>query len=376
MIGDWFSYVAVSVVVLGSDTALVGVALVLVAHTIPRVVAAPFAGVLADRIDLRTILIWMSLLRGCFAMAMLASLTLGSIAALQLLLVGRMAFGSFVDAATMAAIPRLVERIELPLANTIRGVLWSVVFALAVAVGGLATATLGPELALLIDALTFLVSAFIFRGLASLPAARTVKSTAAGNWQAFMQTHPNALRIALSKLPVAIANGAAWVALHAVTESWTHAAFGVGILHACRAIGTGLGPVLWRRSPGLDGHRGVVFSITATFIGTALFVTNTAPIALAIAAVVWGLGVGANWVATTTRIQMAVPEAILGRIGAIDIAAQTVGQCFGGVVCAVLASRLGVANAACVSLALAVASLCAIEGLQHARRRLCARTYG
>ncbi len=371
MIGDWFSYVAVSVVVLATDSALIGVAMVLVAHTLPRVIAAPFAGAFADRMDTRTILISMSSLRGAFATAMLAALWAHAVWAMQLLLVGRMALGAFVDAATVAAMPTIVDRSELPLANTIRGVLWSVVFTLAVAAGGLATAAVGANFALLIDALTFFAAALLFRGVRALQALPVANATVAGDWREFMRRHPQALRITLSKLPVAIANGGAWVALHALTENWAHAAFGIGVLHACRAIGTSLGPLLWRRASMLDRHRGVSCSILAALLGTMVFVVSTAPLTLAFASILWGLGVGANWVCTTTRIQLAVPTSILGRISAIDIIAQTVGQCVGGLVCALLASSFPLEIAATASIGLALVSIATIEGLQM-RRPQCA----
>ncbi len=372
MVGDWFSYVAVSVVVLGSDAGLLGVALILVAHTLPRVVAAPFAGSLADRIHPRTILISMSVVRGLVVVAMLACYNVDAIAAMQILLFGRMAIGAFVDAAATVAMPRILRHSELPIANRMRGVLWSVVFAVSVATGGVVTEAFGPSLALSIDALTFFGAAFVFRGVRTQRDGFDAIPNTAKNWRDFLWQHPEALRVALAKLPVAIANGTAWIALHAITESWQHAAFGVGVLHACRAIGTAIGPMLWHHLPNSAGYRGIAYSIAATFVGTSLFVLASAPLALAATSLLWGIGVGSNWVAAATRLQIIVPPSLLGRVTAIDVIAQTAGQCVGGLVCASLANALGITGAASVSLAIAAASVVAIELLHHNRTASCA----
>ncbi|MGB1013557.1 MAG: MFS transporter, partial [Nannocystaceae bacterium] len=76
LFGDWFSYVAVGVLALGSDASggeLLAVAVVLVAHSLPLAVLAPLAGRFADRYDRRAIMVGASLLRGLAVLGMITA---------------------------------------------------------------------------------------------------------------------------------------------------------------------------------------------------------------------------------------------------------------------------------------------------------------
>lgn len=372
MLGDWFTYVAVSVVVLEAGSGLLGVALVLIAHTLPRTLAAPFAGWLIDRVELRPrrvgVLVVASLVRGVCVLVMLVSVQLGAVWMLQLALVARMASGAFVDAASSAVLPALVHPEELGLANTIRGTYWSVVFALAVVLGGAATASLGVEFALAVDALSFFMAAAIFGGMERAPRGPATEAEAFDSRRIRLRQRPDVLHAALSKVPVAIANGAGWIALHAISESWRHVALGVGLLHGVRAVGTGVGPLAWHGHRHLGAsRRGVDASIAVALFGVALFALSESPWGWLLASLLWGVGVGANWVASCTRVQELTPDAWLGRVSALDIGAQTVAQCLGGLIAALLAPTLGLVGAVTACLALGVvlwtASSCATGAL-------------
>jgi MFS family permease len=164
MLGDWLTYVAVGVLAVdgGGPLAVLGV---LLAHTLPRVLLAPWAGRLADRHDRRTVLCLGSAARGVAVLGMAIAAASEAPGAMAVLLVLRMALGGIVDAASGAAVPRLVPLGELPRVHALFGATWSVVFAAGVAAGGLLTAGLGPVAALAIDAGTFFAAAVIFAGL-------------------------------------------------------------------------------------------------------------------------------------------------------------------------------------------------------------------
>jgi hypothetical protein len=68
---------------------------------------------------------------------------------------------------------------------------------------------------------------------------------------------------------------------------------------------------------------------------------------------VWGIGVGANWMTAATVLQTTAPDGVLGRAVAVDVAAQALAQCLGGVLVVAIASiaGLGIAAAGGVGLA-------------------------
>ena len=381
MFGDWFTYVAVGTLALSEGAGLLAVAVVLVAHTLPKAALAPLAGRLADRHDRRAIVVVVSLLRAVVVLAMLAAAYAGAIAAVQALLFMRMALGAFVDPAAGAALPQLVRKDQLPAANALLGATYSTIFALGVAVGGVVTAWIGPIGALAIDAASFVIAAGILAGLprlrpgdlhvddprAAAPhgATRTVEAadaTAARRhdaadttvdrgaladaWRLAWRDRP-ILQAALAKLPVALAAGGGWVVLHARADALADAALALGAFHAARALGTGLGPLLWARVPALRGSvAGLHAGVAAAFAGVAAFTLAGAPTSLLLASTLWGLGVGANWVTATARAQTLTPNHLLGRVGAIDLIGHTLGQCVGGLVGALVADRAHTADAA------------------------------
>ncbi|MCB9753318.1 MAG: MFS transporter [Myxococcales bacterium] len=354
MFGDWFTYVAVGTLALAEGTGLIAVAIVLLAHTIPRAVIAPWAGRLADRVDRRAIMVVASLLRALAVVGMIVGARQGSLWLVQALLVLRMAFGALIEPAASAAIPQLVGREQLERANTILSVTWSVIFAAGVAVGGVATAALGPVVALAIDAATFVIAAGILATLPRLEPVIEDLSEVAGDTpgggglavalRVAWRERP-ILQAALAKLPVAIASGGAWILLHGVAEDPQvlpgAVAVALGWLHGARAVGTGVGPIVWTWF-GLSGtSRGVHGSVLLTLAATALLIAATnSPVALA-AALLLGAGGGANWVTASTLMQRLTPNHLLGRVASVDLLSHTLGQCLGGVVGALIADHMG-----------------------------------
>lgn len=372
LLGDWFTYVAVGTLAV-ADGSLWAVALVLLAHTLPRALFAPLAGRLADRVDRRTIIVGFSVLRAAIVGGMIAAVEMEAMAAVQALLFVRMALGAFVEPALGAALPQLVPAAGLATANAFIGAMWSVMFSIGVGLGGLATAYVGTTGALAIDAGTFLIAAGIFASLPRLPPGpRTAgdRGRLIDAWR-LAWGDPPILQAVLAKVPLAFASGAAWIWLHALAgqQRLGEAALALGTLHALRGIGTGLGPVLWTRIPRWRGsppgmHAGTWIGLVAI----AVFVVAPSLEVTLVAAVLWGVGVGTNWVTASTRTQMLTPNHALGRIGGISLMITTAMQCLGGVLGASVASRWVDASSGWLGVAGGVCLWLVIEAVARARR--------
>lgn len=382
LFGDWFTYVAVGTLSLSESSGLTGIAVVLVAYTLPRAVLAPLAGVVADRLDRRAILVGASLLRALVVLGMLVAAD--APLALAALLFVRTALSAFTDPAAGAALPQLVPVARLGAANALLAATWSAIFALGVAVGGIVTAAVGPRGALAIDAATFVLAAALFATLPRLrpgersgetaPEADRERESAprfSAAWRLAWRERA-LLHAALAKLPVAFANGGAWVLLHALAGHLRAGdlALALGTLHAARAAGTGVGPILWARIARLRGTAlGIEVATALTLVAVVGFTGVTAPAPLLLASVLWGLGVGATWVTSTTRIQTLAPNPFLGRLAAVDLMGHTVGQCLGGLVAALLADAwLAPNHAGWLVVAAAAALWCALALLVRVAR--------
>ncbi|MBS1119203.1 MAG: putative transporter [Deltaproteobacteria bacterium] len=346
--GDWLTYVGISVLAIGQRHDELALAVVLIAHTLPRVACAPLAGALADRVDRRTMLVAASAARGIAALAMVAAAISGSAWAVQVLHLARMALGAFTDAAARAALPRLVPSSRLARANALLGASWSATFVLGIVAGGIVTATWGVAAAFAADAVTFLIAAAAFARLPPIPAERTQRPRRRPGLSAPVR------RAALAKVPISIATGAAWILLNLASGRQAEpatAAFAIGAIHVARATGNGIAAVAWPRR-WRASWQGIHVATAVGLVGVAAF---SASGALAWA-VVWGIGVGANWMAATTVLQATSPDAVLGQAVAHDVVAQAIAQCAGGVI-AVMVAGLAGSSAVISAAGVAVASL-------------------
>ena len=74
-----------------------------------------------------------------------------------------------------------------------------------------------------------------------------------------------------------------------------------------------------------------------TFVSIAGLSMAESPAALVLWSFVWGAGIGANWVAATSRLQRLAPDRLMGRLASIDFLLLTAGE----TVIALLAAYLG-----------------------------------
>jgi MFS family permease len=147
--------------VAGSASAVGGV---LVARLVPTL-ASPLFGVLADRLDRRAVLVASDLAR--------ALLVLGMVFARDLILIYALAFliglaRALFNPTVRAAFPSVVGEGDLTRANALIGATFSASITVGPALGGLLVAAVGVEMAFVLDALTYGVSA-AFLSRISLP---------------------------------------------------------------------------------------------------------------------------------------------------------------------------------------------------------------
>ncbi|WP_437722396.1 MFS transporter [Sorangium sp. So ce861] len=362
LLGDWMSFVAVSLLALGGEGGgVVALALVMVGHHLPNALFAPVAGALADRLDRRWLLVATSVVQGALTVAMLGAAVLGSVLAVQVLVFARASVGALRLPAQSAVLRHVVAEDELLEANAIVSATWSVMFAVGMAAGGL-IASLGPAAALALDAASFGLSALFLWGLppmvaegrpaegGALGALASVRRDIALAWK-HAWDRPALLDAVLAKTPVHLANGGALLLLNLVAAQRAFAgtaALTLGVLQCVRGAGTGVGPLvgvaLVRR--GLRGELAATGAVWMTFAAIAVFSVTGHAAALIAVALVWGLGSGANWVLSSAEIQRLSPDRFVGRLSAIDNLMLTAGLCATSLGGAVLVERVGVPGVA------------------------------
>src|ERR687897_2886908 len=164
-LGDAVTMVALVVLVVqvtGSASAVGGA---LIARLLPTL-ASPLAGVLADRLDRRLVLVASDLARAVFVLGLIFARDLATIYVLVFLMgLARTVFNPTVR----AAFPSVVGGGDLTRANALISGTFSVSETAGPALGGLLVATVGVDAAFVLDAVTYLVSAAM---LSHIPLAR------------------------------------------------------------------------------------------------------------------------------------------------------------------------------------------------------------
>jgi MFS family permease len=159
-LGDWLYNVALLALVYGRTGSPTWVALTTAARVLPVVVLGPLGGVVADRVDRRL------LMAGADGMRMVLMVVLALVAAtgLPILLAPVLAAAATVAStvampAVAASTPRLVAASELQRLNALRSAIGQGALVVGPALGAVVLALSDPIVAILLNALTFAVSA-------------------------------------------------------------------------------------------------------------------------------------------------------------------------------------------------------------------------
>ena len=314
-VGDAVSTIALVVLVVqvsGSASAVGGA---LVARLLPTL-ASPLAGVLADRLDRRVVLVTSDLVRAVLVLGLLFAENLATIYALVFLMgLGR----TFFNPTIRAAFPSVVGGGDLARANALISGTFSVSETAGPAIGGLLVATLGVEAAFVLDAATYLVSAaFLVR--IPLPRAQTGEGEGFGR-----ELRAGFGYLAGTRVPLALVVGAFLTVLTINTtipaeiflarETFGAGDFGYGLLVGLYGGGMVLGSALIGALG--ENARLLPFYFLSLFAcALALVATGLAPtfvIAL-LALTITGVANGVDNVATDTILQKRVPDDLLGRV--------------------------------------------------------------
>jgi MFS transporter, DHA3 family, macrolide efflux protein len=179
-LGSYLYAFVISLYVLKETGSSMTFSTVLVFNLVPRIILGPFAGVLADRMSRKTLLVLSDLLSGVallglFAVVFSSGLHLAIVYTLAALLA---VFNTFYQVAVNASIPNLVDEKRLTRVNSLTQSITSLTQVTSPVLGGLVYGLLDVKLFLLINGLSFLVSA-LAGGLLSFNVVTTqVQATA------------------------------------------------------------------------------------------------------------------------------------------------------------------------------------------------------
>ena len=355
--GDWFGLLALYALVQRYSDSEFLLGLVIVVKMLSLAFFSPIAGYLTDRFNRRLLMI---ICDGGRALSLLLMLLVQqeSILWLAYALTGfQMMLSAIFEPAKTASIPNVAPPERLVDANIISTATWSIIFTTGMAIGGFATEWIGVEAVFILDAITYLVSAwFIYRAVIPQEARRSnyVEGQKKPSiWEdirqnigtdivlgiRYLRDNHHILRPAVAKGTSTIFLGGLVYMLVLVSDSILQmGSIGLGLLYAARGIGTGIGPVIARQHF-TDERQWVVV------MGASIALSGAMYLVVGLTQVWWMMFVfvllahaasGANWVTSTVLLQKRSEDNFRGRVFSTEWLLFTLGNSLSVVVASVL----------------------------------------
>ncbi len=357
--GDWFATVALLGLALEFTDSATVASLVLVLQTAPFFLASPYAGVLADRLDRRKLMIAADVGRAVVSLGFLLARD-SSTLWIALVCVALLSIGAaFFEPTATASLPNLVEEDDLPAANALIGAAWGTMLAVGAALGGLVAGLVGRDAAFLVNALSFAVSGLLIWRVrrpfkASLTAEEQAVLEAAGGMGGLRRSLKETLSLvrrspivgALLTTKATFGVGMGVVLLLAVfgEEVFGAGDAGIGLLFAARGAGALVGPFIARRYM-TDDDRGllrtIAVAIGAFLLGYALLPASPTILLACLCVFFAHLGGGAQWSLSSYGLQVSVPDRLRGRVFSFDYALVLLATTLSTIVAGVLAEFVG-----------------------------------
>jgi MFS family permease len=343
-IGDWLYAVAIYSLILEVTGSAQAVALAFVLQVLPQFFVSPAACVLNDRLSRRNLMIFADWARALITFLMLFVQTREALPLLYVLLFAETLFWALFEPGRNAVIPNICSSKEETLvANGLSSTTWSFNLAVGSAIGGLIAAIFGRNTVFIINAISFVVSALVLRGmhfrephLENVPRFRVrdlfdYSPIAEGISYVRRDRRLLATMFVKTGLGFMAAN---WVLLPVFGERIypvhvgdldpkSAGMLGMSLLMGCRGIGALLGPLIASRWTGHDERRfrwGIVAGFVTGALGYYALGHTGSLIGACTAVAIAHSGGSTTWVFSTTLLQLHTDDRFRGRVFSAEFA--------------------------------------------------------
>ncbi len=304
---------------------------VMMAKLLPIVIISPIAGVVIDRYDRKWVMITSDIGRFIIVLGFLTVDGPDDITRVFILTLLATFLAGFFEPARSAIIPSLIPKKDLVGANALSGSTWSVMLAFGAAIGGLIVSIAGIRTAFIIDAFTFLLSAFLLLRLPENPPVVSEEKKVTGGWSnlrdglRYLFSEPVILVLTFLKSGLALAGGImTLIPLYAnqLFSKPEKISLAIGLLYSARGLGAAIGPPLARKFFG-DSSASLQACIGASFIlGAICYYLFALSSSLWSGSLALGLATffgSIIWVYSTALIHIEAQNRYLGRIFSIEL---------------------------------------------------------
>lgn len=355
-ISDWFYTLAIYSLLLQLTGKASSVALALVLQVLPQTLVGPVAGVVNDRIRRKRVMIGADLARMVIVFLMIFVRTRSMVWLVYPLLFVETLMAAFFEPARNSVIPNITEREDVILANTLSSATWSVNLLVGASIGGVVAALLGRDAVFILNALSFLASAVLIRGMRfDEPHAESALPLRARDlWDhspilegvRYVRGNRRLLATIFAKAGELMI-GPSWVLFTVMGQRYfpmhwrgidpqRGGMLGMSLLLGARGLGALVGPLVSARWAGHSQERlrlGVLLGYLVVGVGYAsLGASNTVWVAC-FWVVLAHCGGSTIWVFSTTLLQLNTEDRFRGRVFAADLGMSMLTIAIGAYLC-------------------------------------------
>lgn len=330
--GDWLTRIAVTAhVANNTERPALAIATIMALMIAPYFFVSPFAGVLADRLPRRSIILWVDAIAAVTVLGYLVTFNLPQ-SNLSLVLTGvivviHLGLAGLFEAARTSLIAAVARPEELASANALTQTTWSVCLALGSALGGFLVLKFGRDTAVLVDSCTFVLGvAIIYTIRGGRTAALAGSRHDSGSFREgieYLRSHPTTGAMVLPKLALGfVGMNDLTFAILGPREFHTTSEESLSLYFLCIGAGTLVGPFLGNLFAKGDPRK-MRAGIAAAFLCEAVIFSGTlVSHSLLLTCIFAGLATAGGsvvWTFSCTLLQRATPDRVTGRAMALDI---------------------------------------------------------
>ena len=315
--GTWFSQVALFSMIVSFGADEITIALTATMAMLPAVLLAPLIGLIIDQVPFKKLMTYLLIIEISMTLGFIFVDSLEYIWVLMLLIFIRSSAASMLFSAEMSLFPKILSGEMLKNTNEIHSIIWSLCYALGMAVGGIVTYYIGFDMAFLLDAIFYTFSLLLLIGLQLFIEKEEQKSS---NWEmlkegiTYFLSEKKIMHLVFLHAAIGLTSFDALVTLLADFEYKNIIAvpLAIGWMNASRALGLMIGPfIISKRISSQNLHYFFVFQGLA-IIAWSLLQYNfyLALIGLLIA----GLFITTLWSYTYLLIQQETQKRFMGRV--------------------------------------------------------------
>jgi len=345
LMGDWFNVIATAILTAQLTGSVLAVGALFVIRALAQFVTGPFGGVLADRYNRKWILIWADILRCFIVLGFLLVEDASHIWLLYTLTALQLGISGIFFPTKDAILPDVAAGEEIGTANALTSTTWSTMLALGAFLGGQVTGAWGIAPAIVLDAASYLLSAWFISRMIYTQTTAEAETTLTPKliFQQYFQglgylsKHRDILIIAVQKaslmLGVSGFNDVLQVEISSkVFVVGEGGSTSLGWLYAIVGVGTGVSPIIARWLTG-DRERELRYAIAAGYgialVGLALMYPISSLEMVMTGAFFRGFGIAIIWVFSTTLLLKKLPNEVRGRALGTEFALLTLAGAIG-----------------------------------------------